>query len=253
MKRTPIFLTVLSLVTISNHSVAQSVAMNGLFQSDAKALSFQSYSDTSIIIAPIPDSEKFHLGFHVEGGDANPSNFQIDLGFDVGMGDWVIQGDYRSYGGNPSPAIGPNTSGLPWFRNGSPTITLIPDLLTSFSGINEYSLTAGKVIRYAHGTIILMPTIGLAAVSRNYIHYSNCSQVTQPGTALLLFIPVSDTQTWYQYNTSTESEVNITIPLSLHAIIELSSWIGLSFSGWTEIGNGGTSGWSAGLEIGALP
>jgi hypothetical protein len=257
---TSVILAVFAGVLFQNRiAQAQFIAANEPYRVNNKAISQQQHFDSTSIAGPafVTQPEKFHLGLRIEGGEANASNFQCDLGFDIGMGDWIIQGDYRSYGGQARPNNTPPSAWdvllIGWVPSGSPISTPISQLPNTLDGINEYSLTTGKVLRALHGTFVLMPTIGLAAVSREIVHYSNCAQVAQPGTGLIFIIPFSDTETYYQYNATVEPEVSITVPISLHAILEFSSWIGLSFSGWTEIGNGGTSGWSAGVEIGALP
>ncbi len=231
------------------------------FRGDTSAnLQLKYNSDTLINLGHTLTSqpEKLYIGFRGEFGAANIPKLQFSLGFDIGVGNWVIQGDYRQYGGDPRQNNTPATAwGVPlfagWFPNGNPISSPVADLATTLDGINEFSLIVGKVFSYAKGTIVLMPLIGLAAVTRNYVQYHNCTQVTQQGTGWILFIPTSQPESWYQYTSSIESDVNITIPVSLHMLVKFSSWIGLSVSGWAEIGNGGTSGVSVGLELGILP
>jgi hypothetical protein len=243
---TSFFFAVFAIASFLNRSViAQVGAANAPVAGDTTA------------IASHPG--KFHIGFRSEFGEATLPNFQFGFGFDVGIGKWVIQGDYRSYGGTArqsnTPATAYNLGIVGWSPVGNPSSAPIPDFPNTLDGINEYSLTVGKVYSCLHGALVLMPSIGLAAVSRDVVHYTNCEEITQPGTGWVLFGLGSAPQsmTWNQYTASVVPEVSITMPLSLHALIEFSSWIGLSISGWTEIGNGGTSGWSAGLEVGALP
>jgi hypothetical protein len=245
-RRTTFILAIFGAVVTNSVASAQFVPFTDTLMQD------------SVVFEARPINQNaFHLSIRSEFGEATLSNFQYGVGFDIGKGDWVIQGDYRSYGGVGRPNNTAPTSWdvllIGWVANGNPISTAISNFPNTLDGVNEYSLTAGKILRAFDGTIVFTPTIGLAAVSRKVVHYNNCAQVAQPGTALYLFIPVPDTETYYQYNATVEPEVDITIPLSLHMVVKFSSWIGLSASAWTEIGYGGTSGWSAGLEVGALP
>ena len=240
---------------------AQTLAANKQAQAHSRIiLQPEQNPDTSLNGIQLSGSlrEKMRIGIRSEFGEADPSKIQFDLGFDIAIGNWVICGDYRSYGGDAQQNHTPAT---PWFLllggwafNGKALSTPIADLPNTLDGINEYSLTTGRVYSCLHGTILLMPSMGLAAVSRNVVHYHNCERITQPGQDIILLFPAGeDDKSWYRYTTTVESQVSITIPLSLHAVLKFASWIGLSISGWTQIGNGGTSGISAGLEIGALP
>ncbi len=252
-----ILFAVLGAISLQNQALrAQSTAPSGPFLSDTSVVFQLQYTADTAVNLGLPldgtQPEKFFLGVRSEFGTASTPKFQTDLGFDIGFGEWVLQGDYRSYGGQGRPTSSLE-GGLLWVSSGGPTSSPIAPFPTSLDGIDEYSLTAGRIIRIFNNSVVVTPSIGVAAVSRNYVHYSNCYQITQPGYFLFLFIPIPSSETYYQYNATVESEVSVTVPLSIHMVWKIASWIGLSLSGWTEIGNGGTSGWSAGLEIGALP
>ena len=248
MGRTTFFFTIFGALFVTGAAWAQS----GITRD---TLTHDSLASSSFTVKP--DQNAFHFGVRSEFGESHIPNFQDGMGLDLEFGKTVVQFDYRSYGGaSRQPNTPPSAYYaliVGWAPNGSPTSTSIADLPNTIDGINEYSLSLGKLLKSGNGRFLLGYSIGLGAVSKSIVHYRNCQLVSQPGTGIVLIFPVADTQTYYQYNASVVDEVTLTVPVSVHFVAKITSWLGLSASAWGDIVNGTSYGWSAGLEVGSLP
>jgi len=213
-------------------------------------------SDTSI--------SRIRVSIEVERGGSSLPNFSGMLGIDIGFGPWIVEGTFRSWssmieripGGLDSNLHGVAYSFSSQFSpTGPSTGNPIPDLASDFGGATEYRITAGRVLSI--GILSLMPSAGISLLLRRNILYQNVIAFSQPGISDSYFFRAhfrfATTQIWKRFDVVHESETYLVVPLQLRTLLKISSHVALSATGWTEVGKHGTTGWSAGIQIGGLP